>query len=657
MIGENNFIGKQIDTFRLITELSSGELTATYKAENMQSSPRFVVFKLFRSVHLPEIKQERFRQEIRLLKKVKHPRILQVLDCGFYENSPYIVSEYAVHGSLRDRLDALTTPFLPMQEAVAIITEIGRALQFFHQINITHRNLKPENILFNDQGEFLLADSSITTIEDSVPFERAHNTNTFPYMAPEQFHGRANKESDQYALGCIAYELLTGIAPFAGSAFQSMAGAHASEVLVPPTQLNMLLPESMQKAILTAMAKQETARFPHIKDFIAALTPSIRSQNIPVMVPEPTVTPASPTQREAQVLLPSQEVSAPTTRQDDKPPDTPTTPTTPATPATLSINDDIQPVSPAPQESVLIAQSPALLAPIDPPPDTPQAVADAKNGAYPPPAGTHEPIAQDNFFKDDIATQPSLAAVPAQSHAMTSANHTMNEVEQPALAFVAGLPIGNAQAAPYALPGKNNQNNRLSLSKNLVVFVGISWAIIAILILSMVFIIMPSAHTLTNIVSPISQKPTPRPTLQPTPKAHPTAIPTVRPTPLPTPSPSPVPSPSPTATPMPTPSPSPITIPVFTVSPTSLHGPTDCQSIQLGFKCTVTLSLPQNYPGNAHWTASSSGNITAVFVPSHGTLTPGQQQTVNIFLGKTCSHNSSLIFSTEKSRVVVSWSC
>ncbi len=279
MIGENNFISKHIDTFRLITELQSGRLNSTYKAEQLLPKPRIVVFKLFHAVHLPESKRERFLQEIRLLKKVKHSHILPLLEGGFYEDSPYIVTEYAPRGSLRDRLHAQTTAFLPTQEAISIISNIGRALQFFHQINITHRNLKPENIVFNEHGECLLADCSITTIADSVPIELAHNTNTYPYMAPEQFHGRTNKESDQYALGCIAYELLTGIAPFANSAFHSMAKEHANEVLVPPTQLNMLLPEYIQKAILKAMAKQEMARYPHIKDFVAALAPGAKPPN------------------------------------------------------------------------------------------------------------------------------------------------------------------------------------------------------------------------------------------------------------------------------------------------------------------------------------------------------------------------------------------
>ena len=647
MIGENNLIGKQIDTFRLITELSSGELNSTYKAEQMQPSRRVVVFKLFSSVHLPEIKRERFLQEIRLLKKVKHPHILAVLEGGFYEDSPYIVSEYAAHGSLRDRLNAQTTQFLPMQEAIAIISEVGKALQFFHQINIIHRNLKPENMLFNEQGEMLLADSSILTIEDSVPIEQAHNTNSFPYMAPEQFHGRANKESDQYALGCIAYELLTGIAPFAGSAFQSMADMHTNEVLVPPTQLNMLLPAYLQETMLTAMAKQETNRFPHIKEFVAALTPTIKAQKVPIIVLSPTITPPAHAQHNPPFLPEAEGDSTVTTLQYDKPPDTP---------ALSTVIEDMQPVWPTPQGPVSVLQSPTLMEHMDAPPDTPvQPVDYAENDEYLPQIETNETGAADGFFGYDTPTRPTLGVVLPQNNGVASANHLMDKVEQPQMVYEAGILDEAAQAVPYVLPVKNNPGNRLPVIQKFVLLVGISWAIIAVLILSMVFIIIPSAHTLSNVVSPIGQKATPRPTLQPTPTVHPTAMPTARPTPVP--SPSPIPTPSPTATPIPTPSPSPITIPVLTVSPTSLNGHTDCQSVQFGFRCTVTVSLPQNYAGNAHWTTSASGNITAVFVPSHGTLSPGQQQTVNIFIGKTCSHNGSLIFSTQDAKAVVAWSC
>ncbi len=643
MIGENNFTSKQIDTFRLITELSSGQLNSTFKAEQMQSSPRVVIFKLFHAVHLPEIKRERFLQEIRLLKKVKHPHILPVLAGGFYEDSPYIVSAYAAHGSLRDRLNIIAPQFLSMQEAIAIISDIGRALQFLHQINITHRNLKPENILFNEQGEMLLADSSIVTIEDSVPVERAHNTNTFPYMAPEQFYRRTNKESDQYALGCVAFELLTGIAPFVGSAFRSMASMHTNEALVPPTQLNMLLPEYIQKAILTAMAKQETERYPHIKDFVAALTGSTKVQNAAIMVPSPTTIPSSHDQYVSPLLQQLQEDSATITLQDKKPPYTP------------SIDKNIEPILPVPYESIPLSQSPPVEN-MDLPTDTSaQLVEEAGDSEQPTQIEPHEAIAEDNFFGDTIATRPNLEAIHSLNNSLEAADYRMSGVEQPGIIYGADIAFEKAQAAPNAQIGENNKSNWLPLAKNFVLLVGISWVMIVALILSMVFIIIPSAHPITNIISPIGQNSTPHPTLQPT--THPTAIPTVRPTSKPSPSPTPDPTPSPTVTPEPTPSPSPITIPVFTISPTSLNGPTDCQFVPFGFKCSVTVSLPQNYPGNAHWSASSSGNITAVFVPPHGTLSPGQQQSVNVFVGKTCPHNSSLIFSTQDTKVAVAWSC
>lgn len=649
MIGENNFISKQIDTFRLITEISSGQLNSTYKAEQVQASPRVVVFKLFHAVHLPEIKQERFLQEIRLLKKVKYPHILPVLDGGFYEDSPYTVSAYAAHGSLRDRLNALAPQSLSLQEAIAIISEIGRALQFFHQINITHRNLKPENILFDEQGKLLLADSSIVTIEDSMPVERAHNTNSFPYMAPEQFHRRTNKESDQYALGCVTYELLTGIAPFAGSTFLSMADMHATEAPVPPTQLNMLLPEYIQTAILTAMAKQEAERYLHIKDFVAALTGNAKVQNAAIVGPSPTLISPSHDQYASPLLQQAQEDSATLTLQDEKPPDTP------------AIDKDIEPIVPVSSESIPLSQSPPVEH-MDLQPEKPaQLVEEAGEDEQPAQVETHEMAVEDNFFGDDIATRPNLEAVPPLNTDLATAESMMSGVGQQSNIYGAGIPAEAAQATPNTQVGRNNKSNWLPLSKNFVLLVGISWVIIAALILSMVFIIIPSAHPFTNSVSPIGQKPTPHPTLLPTPTTHPTAIPTASPTPKPSPSPSPSPSPTPSSTPSPTPeptpSPSPITVPVFTVSPTSLNGPTDCQSIRSGFKCAVTVSLPQNYPGNVHWSAATSGNITAIFNPQHGTLSPGQQQAVTIFVGKACPQNSSFIFSTQDAKVAVAWSC
>ena len=649
MIGENNFTNKQIDTYKLITELQSSQLNSSYKAEQLQPSPHNVVFKLFHTVHLPEIKRERFLQEIGLLKKVKHTHILPILDSGFYEDSPYIVTEYAPHGSLRDRLSTQSTQFMHTQEAISIISDIGRALQFFHQINITHGNLKPENILFNKQGKVLLADCSIVTIVDSIPVKQAHNTNTFPYMAPEQFSGRTNKESDQYALGCIAYELLTGIAPFVGTLFHSMANDRANESLVPPTQLNMLLPEYIQKAILIAMATQEKDRYPHIKDFIAALTFSAKPPNTPIIAMSPTLTQApypSLAVQETILQQPQQdseksEESATVTLQDvqdAKPP---------------AIDAPGEPVVLPQQEPAPIEQSPVVEDKMEPSLDTPP-IEDSENSQPPSLPEVGETTGEEGFFEDDVPTRPSLEALPIPSDVPASENSQPNGAEEPRIVHATSSPAGIAQVAPpafHSVPGRNNQQNqssRLQLVKSITLLVGISWAIIAALILSMIFIVIPSAHTLTSIASTSSPKPTHHPTAQPTPTPRPIPTPTLRPTP------SPTPQPTPSPTPQPTPSPTPVS--EWTISPTSLNAQTNCLSSQVFYHCTVTMFLPQNHAANIRWSASSN-NLIALFKPSRGTLSPGQQLQVDIYVRASCPQSGNLIFQTDTTKIVVSWSC
>ncbi len=103
---------------------------------------------------------------------------------------------------------------MPTEEAVIILSQVGQALQYAHQQNIIHRDLKPENILFNTRGEAVLADFGIAAVLASARTRQVGFGGTPAYMAPEQFEGIISTKSDEYALGCIAYELLTGRKPF-----------------------------------------------------------------------------------------------------------------------------------------------------------------------------------------------------------------------------------------------------------------------------------------------------------------------------------------------------------------------------------------------------------------------------------------------------------
>src|SRR5207249_2002146 len=127
---------------------------------------------------------------------------------------------------------------------------IGEALQHAHQQNIIHRDLKPENILFNARGEALLADFGIARMLATAGIRQGTIIGTPPYMSPEQFRGTASKESDQYALGCIAYELFTGQLPFTAPDMVALMFKHIQEAPTAPRQLNPQVPVHIEQAIL-----------------------------------------------------------------------------------------------------------------------------------------------------------------------------------------------------------------------------------------------------------------------------------------------------------------------------------------------------------------------------------------------------------------------
>jgi tetratricopeptide (TPR) repeat protein len=188
------------------------------------------------------------------------------------EGSPYLVSEYEPGGSLRGRLKSLAGQPLPHQEAMRLLTQIGQALEYAHQQNVIHQDIKPENILFNEQGDALLSDFGIAIKLNTTSVMLSNPSGTPAYMAPEQFKGTASKEGDQYALGCLAYELFTGRRVFDAPTPPGLALQHATEPPTPPTRYNSRLPYNIEQAILRALSKERSARFPGISAFLQALS-------------------------------------------------------------------------------------------------------------------------------------------------------------------------------------------------------------------------------------------------------------------------------------------------------------------------------------------------------------------------------------------------
>ncbi len=208
--------------------------------------------------------------------------ILSIIDAGFHEKRPYLVSDYAPQGSLRKRLRLNKKQPLAMKDALSILTQVGEGLFYAHQQHIVHRDLKPDNILFNAHGEALLADFGIATVlsTDSTGVQHATRVAGTPYyMAPEQFKGKISRRSDQYSLGCVAYELFTGRPPFEGSETYELAYKHMSEQPVDPMHVNPQLSTPVSLVLLRALEKEHEKRYPDVAVFIQALTEAVRPKS------------------------------------------------------------------------------------------------------------------------------------------------------------------------------------------------------------------------------------------------------------------------------------------------------------------------------------------------------------------------------------------
>src|SRR5258708_10635789 len=193
-----------------------------------------------------------------------------------------IVRAFAPGGSLHTLFVRHFHKSLPLDEMLGIIQQVGQAMHAAHQQHITHGNLTPQNVLFTEQGHAVLSDFRFGSILAAIGAYAGESALLRWYMAPEQFQGTRDAATDQYALGCLAYELLTGNVPFSGSARTTLLQKHKSAQPIPPSQVNPAIPPRIEQAILKALAKDPAERHHAIHVFLNALQPPTLP---PVLVP------------------------------------------------------------------------------------------------------------------------------------------------------------------------------------------------------------------------------------------------------------------------------------------------------------------------------------------------------------------------------------
>jgi hypothetical protein len=203
---------------------------------------------------------ERFQREARAAATLVHPNIVAVFDSGQDGLHHYIVSTFVLGQSLEKQL--LDGAGLPVRPAVELVRKLAEALAYAHRQGVVHRDVKPSNVLVRQDGEPLLADFGLATRGDEARLTQGEKAMGSPgYMAPEQWRGQAGPASDQYSLGCLLFELLSGHLPFAGADWQHLMFLHLNEPAPRLRQQRPDLPRELETICLKCLEKEPARRY------------------------------------------------------------------------------------------------------------------------------------------------------------------------------------------------------------------------------------------------------------------------------------------------------------------------------------------------------------------------------------------------------------
>jgi serine/threonine protein kinase len=248
--------------FLLKTELAKKHSHSTYLASPTNEPDHKVVLTVFTSwlFSLPHEREKLFLKA-EGIKKLKHPHLISILDVGIEDEQPFVVREYLPNGSLRSYLKKISPKGLPLRDALNIVSQVGQALVSVHEHQVVHGNIKPENILFDTDGQVRLTVFSLVLRSDVLIRDHIAEEYAFCYTAPEQFGGITDARSDQYALGCLAYELITGQVPFTVQSLSCILGHQSYALPAPLSERVADLPPVLETAVFKAVAKNPAERF------------------------------------------------------------------------------------------------------------------------------------------------------------------------------------------------------------------------------------------------------------------------------------------------------------------------------------------------------------------------------------------------------------
>jgi serine/threonine-protein kinase len=287
-------------------------MATVYLAQDLKHG-RPVALKVLRPALSMSLGPDRFRREITTAARLQHPHILSVHDSGETEGLLWYTMPYVRGESLKDRLKREGR--LPLEDAIRITAEAGRALDYAHREGVIHRDIKPENILLTLDGDTLVADFGIARALGGPNENRLTQAGlalgTPAYMAPEQATGErgVDARTDQYSLAIVCYEMVVGRPPFEGSTAPAVIAKRFTTATPSARAARAEVPDQVDRALQRALALDPAERFGSVAEFVRALgaaagsTPPSGVAAIPDSVMAPPPEPAALVPPKTRLIL------------------------------------------------------------------------------------------------------------------------------------------------------------------------------------------------------------------------------------------------------------------------------------------------------------------------------------------------------------------
>jgi len=261
------FRGQIIGKYKILSTIGSGGFGTVYLAEDTWIDKRVAL----KVPHKQTVDFSELLREPRLLASLSHPNIVSILTAEKQENVFFIVMEF-VPGETLETIIAREGP-LDLPRALDYTCQICNAVDHAHRQGVLHRDLRPSNVLVTDNGLLKVADFGTSRFLEIA----AHGTTVIgspPYMAPEQFRGKAVFASDIYSVGVTMYQMLTGVLPYDAPAPADVDKLMSGELVSPPRLKNPLIPKAISDIVMKALAPEPTARYQRatelLEDVLAA---------------------------------------------------------------------------------------------------------------------------------------------------------------------------------------------------------------------------------------------------------------------------------------------------------------------------------------------------------------------------------------------------